>query len=160
MDRIGIGQDSHKFSKNKKQLVLGGVVVSSSGGLDGNSDADVVLHSLCNALSSAIGGDSISTWSDDMLNEGIRDSSEYVRKIVNVVSDAGYKVANVSISVEAKKPRIELSIISKMKEVIAKLVKVEKGAVGITFTSGDGLNDFGKGLGIGVTTVVLLKKAK
>ena len=77
MYRIGLGQDSHAFLKSgKKRLVLGGVTVSESGGLSGNSDTDVILHSLCNALSSAIGGDSLSTWSDKMCQEGIKGSKK------------------------------------------------------------------------------------
>ena len=80
MDRVGIGQDSHKFAK-KKPLILGGVKVADKGGLEGNSDSDVILHSLCNALSSAIGGDSLSTWSDNMCKRGIKDSQKYVEYI-------------------------------------------------------------------------------
>jgi len=156
MHRIGIGQDSHKFSKSKKPLVLGGVKVADSGGLEGNSDADVILHSLCNALSSAIGGDSLSTWFDDMVEKGVTDSQKAVEHIFKKIRQKEYKVNNVSISVEAKKPFIEFEVAGEMKKTVARLLEIDMGRVGITFTSGEGLTPFGKGLGIQSICIVLL----
>ena len=159
MYRIGLGQDSHKFAGGgKKPLILGGIRVAEAGGLVGNSDADVILHSLCNALSSALGGDSISTWSDEMSKRGIKDSQKYVDYIFRKIKEKGYKVENVSISVEAKKPYIELEDVGKMKANVAKLLEISKNQVGITFTSGEGLTPFGKGLGIQTTSIVLLSE--
>jgi 2-C-methyl-D-erythritol 2,4-cyclodiphosphate synthase len=152
--RIGIGQDSHRFDGGKKALVLGGVRIAAAGGLGGNSDADVILHSLCNALSSAIGGDSLSTWSDSMCKAGTRDSKKYVEHIFKKVKKEGYSVSNVSISVEAKAPYIKLSDSLRMKEAIAKLLEIKVGQVGMTFTSGEGLSAFGKGEGIQSISVV------
>ena len=157
MDRVGIGQDSHKFAK-KKPLILGGVKVADEGGLDGNSDGDVILHSLCNALSSAIGGDSLSTWSDNMCKRGIKDSQKYVDYIFKKVMGQKYKVENVSISVEAKRPYIDLEAVRKMKMVVSKLLEIRNSQVGITFTSGEGLTPFGRGLGIAAICIVLLSK--
>lgn len=163
MDRVGIGQDSHKFSKapvgGRKPLVLGGIKIADSGGLEGNSDGDVILHSLCNALSSAIGGDSLATWSDKMCEQGIKDSKKYVEVIIEKLKDQGYKVENVSVAVEAKKPYIELKTADRMKERIAKLLEINKDQVGITFTSGEGLTPFGKGLGVQSISTVLLSHA-
>ena len=158
MGRVGIGQDSHRFSVSKKPLVMGGVVVSNSGGLEGKSDADVILHSLCNALSSAIGGDSLSTWSDAMCEAGTGDSKKYVGQIFKKISQREYQVENVSIAVEAKKPYIELKTAGKMKETIAKLLEIKKEQVGITFTSGEGLTPFGKGEGVQSISQVLISK--
>src|SRR3990167_11243677 len=157
MDRVGIGKDSHKFAK-KKPLILGGVKVADEGGLDGNSDGDVILHSLCNALSSAIGGDSLSTWSDNMCKRGIKDSQKYVDYIFKKVMGQKYKVENVSISVEAKRPYIDLEAVRKMKMVVSKLLEIRNSQVGITFTSGEGLTSFGRGLGIAAICIVLLSK--
>ena len=155
MDRVGIGQDSHRFSANKP-LILGGVKVAKNGGMAGDSDGDVILHSLCNALSSAMGGDSLSTWSDDMCQRGIKDSKKYVEAIFAKVKVHKYKVLNVSISMEAKKPFIELEAAAKMKKTIADLLGIGNGQVGITFTSGEGLTPFGKGLGVQAICIVLL----
>ena len=158
MGRVGIGQDSHHFAKPEKLLILGGIKVADRRGLEGNSDSDVVLHSLCNALSSAIGGDSLSTWSDEMCQRGILNSQKYVEHIFRKVKKEGYKVENVSISVEAKKPYIGFETANKMKEIIANLLEIDRGQVGITFTSGEGLTPFGKGLGIQSICVVLLSQ--
>lgn len=157
MDRVGIGQDSHKFAKNRP-LILGGIKVVDKGGLEGNSDGDVILHSLCNALSSAISGDSLSTWSDDMCKRGIADSQKYVDYIFNKVKRQKYKVENVSISVEAKRPYIKIETAREMKMTIAKLLEISEGQIGITFTSGEGLTPFGRGLGIAAICIVLLSK--
>ena len=122
----------------------------------GDSDSDVILHSLCNALSSAMGGDSLATWSDNMCQGGIKDSKKYVEAIFAKVKVHKYKVQNVSISVEAKRPFIELEVAGKMKKTIADLLEIGNGQVGITFTSGEGLTPFGKGLGIQSICIVLL----
>lgn len=158
MDRVGIGQDSHRFT-TKKPLILGGVKIAEIGGMAGNSDGDVILHSLCNALSSAIGGNSLSTWSDEMcLTKGVKDSKKYVEAIFKKVRSKGFKVENVSISVEVKKPVVKLEMANKIKGAIAKLLEIKRERVGITFTSGEGLTPFGKGLGIQAFSQVLISK--
>jgi 2-C-methyl-D-erythritol 2,4-cyclodiphosphate synthase len=133
-----------------------GVIIDEKGGLKANSDGDVILHSLCNALSSAIGGDSLSTWTDEMcLNvQGIKDSTRYVEHIFKKIVGLKYSVVNLSISVEAKTPRLKMEIIKQIKERIASLLKIQIDQVGLTFTSGEGLTEFGLGKGINVLTIV------
>lgn len=158
MFRIGLGQDSHCFTQDKnKPFVLGGVIIPNENGLKADSDGDVILHSICNALSSAIGGNSLGTWADEMcLEQGIKDSAKYVEYIFNVVKNKKYKVDNVSISVEAKKPRLTIEQIKSIKEKISKLLEINTDQVGITFTSGEGLTAFGRGEGIQVLSIILL----
>lgn len=159
MNLVGIGQDSHKFleEKNVKDLILGGVKIESELGIDGNSDGDVIIHSLCNAISSAIGGDSLGTWSDDMcLNKGIKDSKEYLKVVMEKMKQFNLSVFNVSIAVEAKRPFIKMEDINKMKEFLAKILEIGVIRVGITFTSGEGLTAFGRGEGIQVISIVNL----
>jgi len=157
MYKVGIGQDSHPFDHNQKPLVLGGIVIRSSGGLKANSDGDVILHSLCNALSSAIGGDSLGTWADEMcLKQGIKDSRKYAVFILEKVKKAGYKVGNVSISVEAKKPRLSLDQIKKIKKSTAEILEINIACVGLTFTSGEDLTAFGQGKAIQAFSMVTL----
>lgn len=159
MYRIGLGQDSHTFkTSGKKPLILGGVKISDSGGLLGSSDGDVILHSLCNALSSSLGGDSLSTWSDEMCQKGIKDSQKYVEYIFKKVKQKRYQVENLTISIEAKKPRLDLKIINKIKKNIANILEIETEQVGITFTSGENLTPFGQGKGIQSISVILLSK--
>lgn len=159
MYRIGIGQDSHKFAKSRKPLVLGGIVLAKTGGLAGNSDADVILHSLANALSSAIGGDSLSTWFDEMVEGGVKDSQKAVAAIFLKLKAERYKVENVSICVEAKKPYVKIEDAHKMKKLIAHLLSVGEGQVGITFTSGEELTPFGRGLGIAAFSAVIISES-
>jgi 2-C-methyl-D-erythritol 2,4-cyclodiphosphate synthase len=159
MNLVGIGQDSHRFvkDKNTKDLILGGIKIDHDFGLEGNSDADVIIHSLCNAISSAIGGDSISTWSDDMcLNKGIKDSRMYLKVVLDKMKQLNLGVTNISIAVEAKKPFVKTEDIKKMKDVLAKLLEIKTTRVGITFTSGEGLTAFGRGEGIQVFCMVNL----
>lgn len=156
--RVGIGQDSHPFSKTKKPLVLGGVTYSEEQGLEGNSDADVILHALCNALGSSVGKGSLSTYSDKLcLEQGITDSREYVKVAYSFVKDFGYRVNNVSITIEAKKPKLEKRF-PEMKKSIADLLEIDADDVGITATSGEGLTDVGKGLGIQVFAYISIMK--
>lgn len=160
MSRVGIGQDSHPFEKvENKPLILGGVKISDDGGLHGNSDGDVIVHSLCNALSSAVGGDSIGTWADDMcLKQGITDSTKYLEYIYEKVKKKNYILENISISVEAKKPYLNINITTKMKEKLAMLLNIKSDQIGITFTSGEELTVFGKGEAIQVFSIVNLFK--
>lgn len=161
MFRVGLGQDSHSFvaASENKPLILGGVKIDEKGGLKANSDGDVILHSICNALSSAIGGDSLSTWTDDMcLKQGIKDSARYVEYIFDKTAALNYAVVNISISVEAKRPVLKIDVINQIKKRIASLLKVKTEQVGITFTSGEGLTTFGRGQGIQVFTIINIAK--
>ena len=158
MYRVGIGQDSHAFSGNKP-LILGGVVISKNNGLKANSDGDVIIHSLCNALSSAVAGDSLGTWTDKMcLKQGIKDSTKYLEYIINIIKNKNYLLENISIAVEAKRPRLDIKTIKKIKKRLVELLSISLDQVGITFTSGEGLTSFGKGKGIQVLTIVSLRK--
>lgn len=159
MIKIGIGQDSHKFSIVKKPLILGGIKLSNVGGFEANSEGDVIIHGLCNALSSAIGGYSIGTWSEEMYSKkGIKDSKKYLNVMFNKIRHLKYNVGNVSFSIEAKKPKVSIIETNKIKKSLADLLKIKPSCIGITFTSGEGLSDFGKGKGIKVLCAVLLIK--
>ena len=157
MIRVGIGQDSHRFiRKSKKRLALGGVIIHDEKGLEGNSDGDVVLHAIFNALSQAVGKRSIGFYSDKMCREGIKDSREYLKLALKMVKDSGYKVNNIGVMIEAKKPRIE-PYVDDMKKSIARILMITQDMIGITSTSGEGLTTFSRGMGIqtfATTTVV------
>jgi 2-C-methyl-D-erythritol 2,4-cyclodiphosphate synthase len=130
-----------------KPLILGGVRVDEKGGLEANSDGDVILHALFNAISQACGG-----------HRGITDSTEYLKIALGMVKEIGYRVYNIGIMVEAAKPRISVDRIEEMKRSIADLIGVGDRDVGITFTSGEGLTSFGRGEGVLAQAVVSLMK--
>ena len=146
--RVGFGQDSHKFSTNKnKKLVLGGYVVPNEIGLEANSDGDVILHALFNAISSTIGEKSLGHYADEMYKNGIVGSKEYLKVILNKLNKKNMKINNVSISIEAKKPKLEKHT-ENIKNFLSRILNLEKGKIGITYTSGDELTSFGKGHGM------------
>ena len=154
--RIGFGHDSHKFSKDKnKKLVLGGYVVPGEIGLEANSDGDLILHALFNAISSAIGEGSLGHYADPMYKLGITDSKEYLKVILGKLDDKNIKLNNVSISIEALKPRLD-SHNDKIKESLSKILDLSKENIGITYTSGEKLTSFGKGEGMQCFAAVTL----
>jgi 2-C-methyl-D-erythritol 4-phosphate cytidylyltransferase/2-C-methyl-D-erythritol 2,4-cyclodiphosphate synthase len=155
--RVGIGQDSHKFSSNKnKKLILGGFKIENETGFDANSDGDVILHALFNALSTAIGSKSLGFYADRMYKKGITDSKKYLEFILNKVKERNYKISNVAIMLEGKKPNIDKHI-DKIKSSLSKILKIKKENIGIAATSGDELTEFGKGKGMQCFVVVAIK---
>ena len=146
--RIGFGQDSHKFSKNKnRQLILGGYIIPNEIGLEANSDGDVILHALFNAISSAIGERSLGYYADAMFKKGITNSNEYLKIILTKLNQTNLKINNVSISIEASKPRLE-RYTDKIKQSLSKILKIDKERIGINYTSGENLTYFGQGKGM------------
>jgi 2-C-methyl-D-erythritol 2,4-cyclodiphosphate synthase len=154
MFRVGFGQDSHRFSSDpNRKLMLGGVLIPDAVGLDGNSDADVVLHALCRALEQAVGKEDFSRYADEMNRSGISDSREYVKIAKRHVEQAGYRVNNVGLSIEALKPRIA-AFGDAMKNVIAGILDVAPSSIGVNATSGEQMTPFGKGEGIQAFAIV------
>lgn len=153
---MGIGQDSHKL-RTGGELALGGIIVSRGYHLEADSDGDVIIHSLCNALSTAIGDGSLDTWAGEMFRSGITDSREFLKVILKKVEEQNYKISNASIMVEAGKPRLE-DWREKMQNSLGKLMGIDKTQVGIAFTSGEDLTAFGRGEGIQVFSVILIEK--
>lgn len=154
MFRVGLGQDSHKLKEGGK-LILGGVEISEKYCLEADSDGDVIIHSLCNALSTAIGGGSLDTWAGEMFKSGITDSREFLKEILKKVKSQGFRVGNAAIMVEAGKPKLE-GFREKMQISLAGLLEIETDKVGIAFTTGEDLTALGRGEGIQVFSVVSL----
>ena len=154
MFRVGFGQDSHRFSTDSsRKLVLGGVLIPDAPGLDGNSDADVVLHALCRALEQALGRQDFSRYADEMSRNGINDSQEYVKVARTHVEQAGYRVNNVGLSIEALKPKVD-PFCDAIKTVVAGILGIPPSAIGVNATSGEHMTSFGKGEGIQVFAIV------
>lgn len=156
--KIGIGQDSHRFMEGEnvsgRRLILGGVAVEGCPPLEGNSDADVVLHSVANAISGVTGVNILGEIADEMcLGQGITDSSAFVREALKYLDD---RIVHLSISIEGKRPKFT-PLIPEMRKSISELLGITPGQVGITATSGEGLTDFGKGLGIQVFSCITVE---
>lgn len=153
-----IGQDSHRFEgrHSKKTLMLAGVKIPGCAGLAGNSDADVVLHALTNAVSGISGVNILGKVSDRMcLKQGIRDSRAYLKRALETLGDC--RLVHVSVVVEARQPKLEKHIPA-MKRSLATICGMTAGAVGITATTGEGLTAFGRGEGIQAFVMVSAEK--
>lgn len=154
MIKTGIGQDSHRFEEESKgkPLMLGGVNIPSHLSLDGNSDADVILHAICNAISGISGQIIIGPHADKLLRERqITDSVVYVKDALKTLNN--YEITHVSVSIECLAPQL-IAHVEKMRARIAEILDIKINDVGITATTGEGLTEFGKGKGIQVFAVV------
>ncbi len=155
--RVGFGMDSHRFVQGKK-LFLGGVNIDADYGFEGNSDGDVVLHALFNAISQGISERSISHYADPMCQQkGVTDSKEYLKVMLTIMQERGYRIGNIGIMIEGKKPRISDNE-EMMKKEISSLCDVSAGSVGITATTGEDLTEFGLGKGLQCFCVVTLHR--
>jgi len=154
-----VGQDSHRFEPegSKKPLVLGGVVIPGAPGLSGNSDADVLLHALTNAVSGISGKNILGRVSDELcLKQGITDSRVYLRKALETLE--GWTLVHVSVSVEARRPHLSDHIPS-IKSSLASLLSLSESSIGLTATTGEGLTAFGRGEGIQVFVIASAQRA-
>jgi len=146
--KVGIGQDSHRFDFDNidKKLILGGVVFDDHPPLDGNSDADVVFHSITNAISGITCVNILGEISDELcLNKGITDSSVYLEEALKYLN--GSRIIHVSISIECLVPKITPKI-PELRKNISRLLDIPENCVGITATTGEGLTQFGQGKGV------------
>ncbi|MHB1454501.1 MAG: 2-C-methyl-D-erythritol 2,4-cyclodiphosphate synthase [Saccharofermentanales bacterium] len=157
-----IGQDSHRFAvisdpvRAARPLILGGVHIPGIEGLDGNSDADVILHALTNAVSGISCINVLGAFADDLcLNRSVTDSAEYLKAALKTLG--GDRLAHISISVECSRPRLS-EYIDPIRGNIASITGLPTGSVGITATSGEGLTDFGRGLGIQAICIITVKR--
>ena len=152
--RAAIGQDSHRFEKEYgKPLILGGVLFPEEQGLSANSDGDVVLHAITNAISGITCRNILGVVADEMCRSGITNSAEYLREALKSLEG---RISHLSVSIECMHPKIS-PMIPTMRESIAGLLDIQPQQVGITATSGEGLTDCGRGLGISVLCILTVE---
>lgn len=155
--RIGQGVDAHAFAADPGRVLhLAGVEIADAPGLDGHSDADVVLHAVADALlgAAALGDLGALFGSDDPRYAGAR-SSVFVREACGRVAEAGWAVGNVDCTVVAQRPRLA-AYLPAMRASLAELLGVDAAAVSVKATSTDGLGFTGRGEGVACLAVVLL----
>ncbi|MBI2464421.1 2-C-methyl-D-erythritol 4-phosphate cytidylyltransferase [Candidatus Peregrinibacteria bacterium] len=154
---FGIGEDSHVFS-NEKGLTLGGIYFPYYQKLDANSDGDIIIHALFNALSSAIGGDSLGKTADSLFqHQLIKDSTVYLKPLLEVMQKRNLKVSHLAISLITQKPKID-DHAKEIKDSLSNILKMPNNHIGLTATSGEGLPDWKKVMKC--TCVALLEKKK
>ncbi len=151
--KTGLGLDSHRFvaGDSDKPLVLGGIEFDDAPALDGNSDADVILHAITDAISGVTGKTVIGAVADRMCRQGLTDSREYLKVALADLRD--WQISHVSIVLECQRPRIEPKVPA-LRVSIAGLLGLTPEDVCLTATTGEGLTDCGRGLGIHASAVV------
>jgi 2-C-methyl-D-erythritol 2,4-cyclodiphosphate synthase len=154
--RIGHGYDVHSFGPGS-ELVLGGVHIPHSKGLEAHSDGDVLIHALCDALLGAIAqGDIGQHFPDtDSANADV-DSRILLRRVMQLVRNAGWVVANVDSTLIAQAPRMAEHI-SAMREHLAADLSIEISQVNVKATTEERLGFTGREEGIAAHAVVLLQ---
>ncbi len=155
--RVGFGYDVHKLVKGRK-LMLGGIEVPHTHGLDGHSDADVVLHALCDAILGAAGKGDIGEHFPNTDPKYKNISSSLLLKQVNQeVNDGGWVVENVDVMISAEEPKLQVYK-SKMRFHIAFELAIDETQVNIKAGTNEGLGFIGTKQGLAAYAVVLLKK--
>lgn len=154
--RIGHGYDVHKFAENRK-CIIGGVEIPFEKGLLGHSDADVLLHAICDALLGAAALGDIGKHFPDNDNSFLNiDSRILLRKTVELLEEKGYKVGNIDATVIAQKPKMA-PYISQMAENIAKDCKTDIKNINVKATTEEGLGFTGELLGVSAHAVCIIE---
>lgn len=155
--RVGMGYDVHRLV-DRRPLVLGGVRIEHSRGLEGYSDADALLHAVMDAMLGAAGladiGHHFPPGDARFLNAS---SLKLLALVCSMVEQAGWRVVNVDSTVLAEEPKLAPHL-SRMKRSIAEVVGVTDGQIGIKATTNEGLGFVGRGEGIAAMAVVLLAR--
>lgn len=155
--RIGHGYDVHRLKKGR-DLILGGVEIPYEKGLDGHSDADVLLHAVMDALLGAAAlGDIGKLFPDtDPKYEGA-DSAKLLWEVVGELKEAGFKPHNIDCTICAQTPKLA-PYIDEMRANIAVACGLKKSAVSVKATTEEGLGFTGSGEGISATAVCLIEE--
>ena len=156
--RIGFGYDVHQFSPNRP-LWLGGIVIPSDKGLLGHSDADVLIHALCDALLGAAAMRDIGYHFPDTKGneyEGI-DSKILLRRVMNMLREKGYELVNCDITICAQAPKLNPHIPA-MVECLAEVMSVEVSCINIKATTTEHLGFVGREEGMAAYAVALIEK--
>lgn len=154
--RIGLGYDVHKFVKGRK-LILGGIEIEYSRGLEGHSDADVLLHSICDSLLGAAGLNDIGNYFPNT-DKKWKDISSLIllKECRKLITKKKLKIGNIDCTILLEEPKIN-PYINEMKEKIASELKIKKSQISIKSTTSEGLGFIGTKHGCSAYTICLLK---
>lgn len=152
MIRIGIGYDIHRFDKGRK-LILGGVEIPFEKGLIGHSDADVLLHAICDALLGALGAGDIGMHFPDR-DPAYKDISslKLLQQVYKLVKEKGYRINNVDSTIIAERPRLK-DYIKEMANNIGNILEIGEGDINIKATTNEGLGPLGRCEGVAAYAV-------
>ncbi len=156
--RVGFGYDVHQLVEGR-ELWLGGIRIEHSLGLLGHSDADVLLHAVCDAILGAANMRDIGYHFPDTSSETLNmDSKVILRKTMELVEDKGYKFGNLDATICAERPKINPHV-EAMRTCMAEIMNTDPDNVSIKATTTERLGFTGREEGISAYAVVLLEKA-
>jgi 2-C-methyl-D-erythritol 2,4-cyclodiphosphate synthase len=153
--RTGIGYDAHHFAAARR-LVVGGVEIAHDRGLEGHSDADVLLHAIADALLGAAGLGDIGQHfppSDERFRDA--DSQLLLREVVRLVQEAGWAPGNVDATLLAEAPRVA-PYVPLMRERIALCLGLPASAISVKATTNEGMGFIGRGEGMAALATATL----
>jgi len=155
--RVGIGYDVHPLARGRR-LVLGGIEIPFDKGLDGHSDADVLVHAIIDALLGAAGLGDIGTHfpSDERKYKDVS-SITLLRQVGALLQTHGWQVCNIDATIVAEQPHLS-PFISQMQQRISETLGISPEQVGVKSTTSKGLGFVGKGEGIAAHAVALVEK--
>ena len=153
--RIGQGYDVHRLKEGRK-LIIGGVEIPYEKGLDGHSDADVLLHAIMDALLGAAAlGDIGLLFPDTDAQFAGADSLKLLQKVKDVLDERGYSICNIDATVIAQEPKLR-PYIDTMRQNIAEALKMDVSQVSVKATTEEHLGFTGRKEGIAAQAVVLI----
>ena len=157
MIKIGQGIDTHPFEKNRP-LVLGGVTIPHTHGLKGHSDADALIHAICDAMLGALAkGDIGMYFSDTDVENKNRNSLEFLNIINQMVIAEGWSIGNIDTTIVTEKPKLR-PYIEKMQTTLAQILNVQNNCISIKATRPEKLGSLGRGEGLTCHAIVLINK--
>ena len=155
--RTGFGIDVHAFEDNRK-LIIGGVEIPFEKGLSGHSDADVLLHAVCDALLGALSLGDIGLHFPDTDNKYKNaDSKDLLKNVFNLIKEKGYKIGNLDAVVAMQRPKL-LTYIPLMRDVIAGILECETDQISVKATTTEKLGFVGREEGVSAFATVLIQK--
>ena len=154
---IGHGYDVHKLEDGKK-FIIGGIEIEHYKGAVGHSDADVVIHVICDALLGALSlGDIGKHFPDtDDKYKGI-DSKILLQKVMKLVQEEKYQISNVDVTILLQKPKLR-NYIDSMRDTLSNIMKINTSQISVKATTTEGLGFVGREEGVAAHCVCILKQ--
>jgi len=157
--RVGIGSDLHRLAPGR-QLILGGVKIPFDKGPVGHSDADALIHAICDALlGAATLGDIGRHFPDTSPGWHNASSLVFLRHVGKLLDEAGYKIVNIDSTVGLEKPKLAPHI-PRMVKKIASALRLKPGQVSVKAKTGEGLGAVGRGEAVRADAVALVQEVK
>jgi 2-C-methyl-D-erythritol 2,4-cyclodiphosphate synthase len=155
--KVGIGYDVHRLVRGRR-LVLGGVQIPFEKGLSGHSDADVLTHSICDAILGALGKGDIGRHFPDT-DPKYKDISSLIllKKVSEIMTEVNFQVNNLDSVIIAEKPHLA-PYIEDMEKNLSRVLKINRELINIKATTNEGLGWIGKGEGIAAYSIVSLRE--